>query len=113
MSVEQRRNKNLPTSEGAWTAQSILNATSADWEKGIKEFFNIGKNKGGIMKKKMNMGGMMNEKKINPTTGLAMNKGGMSTGIKKAKPVGYNKGGMNDMRKTGMMYGGMASKRGK
>ena len=45
--------------------------------------------------KKMAMGGMMpmQEQKINPTTGMAMNKGGMS-----------------DMRKTGMFYGGMAKK---
>jgi len=113
MTVEQRRKKDLPTSEGAWTAQAILNATAADWEKGIKEFFNIGKNKGGMMKKKKgySMGGMMpmDQKKINPTTGMAMNKGGMSK-----KKKGYAKGGVTDMRKTGMFYGGgMASKRGK
>ena len=55
------------------------------------------------------MGGMMpmNEKKINPTTGMAMNKGGMSK-----KKKGYAKGGMTDMRKTGMFYGGgMARKK--
>ena len=47
-------------------------------------------------KKKMAMGGMMpmQERKINPSTGLAMNKGGMT-----------------DMRKTGMFYGGMARKK--
>jgi len=47
-------------------------------------------------KKKMAMGGMMpmKEKKINPTTGMSMNKGGMT-----------------DMRKTGMFYGGMARKK--
>ena len=47
-------------------------------------------------KKKMAMGGMMpmQERKINPSTGLSMNKGGMT-----------------DMRKTGMFYGGMARKK--
>ena len=59
-------------------------------------------NKGGLQmkekkkKKKMNVGGMMpmQERKVNPTTGMAMNKGGMT-----------------DMRKTGMFYGGMARKK--
>jgi hypothetical protein len=46
--------------------------------------------------KKMNVGGMMDEKKINPTTGMMMNKGGMS-----------------DMRKTGMFYGGGMAKKSK
>jgi len=52
-------------------------------------------------KKKMNVGGMMptQEQKINPTTGMTMNKGGMS------------KTGHMDMRKTGMFYGGMAKKK--
>ena len=47
-------------------------------------------------KKKMAMGGMMpmQERKINPSTGLAMKKGGMI-----------------DMRKAGMFYGGMARKK--
>ena len=46
--------------------------------------------------KKMAMGGMMpmQERKINPSTGLAMKKGGMI-----------------DMRKAGMFYGGMARKK--
>ena len=46
---------------------------------------------------KMAMGGMMpmnQKRKVNPTTGLSMNKGGMT-----------------DMRKTGMFYGGMARKK--
>jgi len=46
---------------------------------------------------KMNMGGMMptnQKRKVNPTTGLSMNKGGMT-----------------DYRKSGMFYGGMARKR--
>ena len=54
-------------------------------------------NKGGaVKKKKMAMGGMMptEERKINPTTGLTMKKGGMT-----------------DMRKTGMFYGGMVKKK--
>ena len=54
-------------------------------------------NKGGaVKKKKMAMGGMMptEERKINPTTGLTMKKGGMT-----------------DMRKTGKFYGGMARKK--
>tara|TARA_Y100000114_G_C11762332_1_gene330538 strand:+ start:286 stop:591 length:306 start_codon:yes stop_codon:yes gene_type:complete len=48
--------------------------------------------------KKANIGGMMmgNKKKINPTTGLSMNKGGM----------------MKDYRKTGMFYGGGMTFRG-
>lgn len=52
--------------------------------------------KGGAMKKKgYAMGGMMPERKINPSTGMAMKKGGMV-----------------DMRKTGMFYGGgMARKK--
>jgi len=63
---------------------------------------NMGYKKGGDMKDyskkmphQMNMGGMMpsQERKINPTTGMAMNKGGMT-----------------DMRKAGMFYGGMAKK---
>jgi len=56
---------------------------------------NMGYKKGGLPKK-MSMGGMMpmQERKINPTTGMAMNKGGMT-----------------DMRKTGMFYGGMARKK--
>jgi len=62
----------------------------------------MGYKKGGDMKDyskkkayQMNMGGMMptDDKKINPTTGMSMNKGGMA-----------------DMRKTGMFYGGMAKK---
>jgi hypothetical protein len=74
------------------------------------------------MKKKKGyaMGGMMpmDQKKINPTTGLAMNKGGMSKkkkGMAKGgmmKKKGMAKGGMTDMRKTGMFYGGgMARKK--
>jgi hypothetical protein len=76
---------------------------------GIRQTEREKMSKGG-MTKKYAMGGMMEEKKINPSTGMAMNKGGMSTGIKKAKPVGYSKGGMNDMRKTGMFYGGGMAK---
>ena len=62
----------------------------------------MGYKKGGDMKDyskkmphQMNMGGMMpmNDKKVNPTTGMMMNKGGMT-----------------DMRKSGMFYGGMAKK---
>ena len=50
-------------------------------------------------RRNLSMGGMMpmdQQRKVNPTTGLSMNKGGMM-----------------DMRKTGMFYGGMTSKRGK
>ena len=55
----------------------------------------MGYKKGGSTKK-MNVGGMMptKERKINPTTGMSMNKGGMA-----------------DMRKSGMFYGGMARKK--
>ena len=49
-------------------------------------------------KNKMSIGGAMmpidQKRKVNPTTGLSMNKGGMI-----------------DMRKTGMFYGGMTRKK--
>ena len=48
-------------------------------------------------RRNLSMGGMMpmdQQKKVNPTTGLSMNKGGMI-----------------DMRKTGMFYGGMTRKK--
>jgi hypothetical protein len=56
----------------------------------------VDSNKKKKKKKKMAMGGIMpmQERKINPSTGLAMKKGGMI-----------------DMRKTGMFYGGMARKK--
>ncbi len=72
-------------------------------------------NKGGVVKKKkkMNMGGIMDDKKINPTTGMSMSMGGLSG--RKVNPstgLSMKKGGMIDYRKTGMMYGGgMARKR--
>ena len=55
--------------------------------------------------------------------GIAMNKKPMNEGMKAlkkaapdvAKKMGYKKGGMtksNDMRKTGMFYGGMTKKKG-
>ena len=53
--------------------------------------------KGGMKKKGYAMGGMMpmnQKKKINPTTGLSMNRGGMT-----------------DMRKSGMFKGGMTKKK--
>ena len=65
------------------------------------------------VKKKMAMGGMMDKKKINPTTGMSMSMGGLSG--RKVNPstgLSMKKGGMVDYRKTGMMYGGgMARKR--
>jgi len=61
----------------------------------------------------LNMGGMMDKKKINPTTGMSMSMGGLSG--RKVNPstgLSMKKGGMIDYRKTGMMYGGgMARKR--
>jgi len=65
------------------------------------------KNKGGLMKnkkkKKMNVGGLTQSamqnglsRKVNPTTGLTMNKGGMT-----------------DYRKKGMFYGGGMARRGR
>ena len=64
-------------------------------------------------KKKMAMGGMMDDKKINPTTGMSMSMGGLSG--RKVNPstgLSMKKGGMIDYRKTGMMYGGgMARKK--
>ena len=70
-----------------------------------EQYMRLIKSADSMLKKKMNMGGLMptpQERKINPTTGLAMNRGGMT----KAKHT--------DMRKTGMFYGGgMASKKNK
>lgn len=62
------------------------------------------KNKGGLIKKKkMNVGGLTSSamqnglsRKINPSTGLTMNKGGMT-----------------DYRKSGMFYGGGMARRGR
>ena len=53
----------------------------------------------------LQMGGMMpmEERKINPTTGMAMRYGGMTKG----KP----RTGHMDMRKNGMFYGGMANRK--
>ena len=74
------------------------------WEKKYGEDYN---NDGTLKKKSepqkrgdrrnLSMGGMMpmdQQRKVNPTTGLSMNKGGMV-----------------DMRKTGMFYGGMTRKK--
>ena len=62
------------------------------------------------MPHQMNVGGMMptQERKINPSTGMAMNKGGMTD----MRKTGMFYGGMAS-KKKGMMYGGMASKKGK
>jgi len=60
-------------------------------------------NKGGVVKKKMNMGGLTG-RKVNPSTGLSMNVGGL-TKKKKVNPstgLSMNKGGMTDYRKSGM-----------
>ena len=53
----------------------------------------------------LQMGGMMpmEERKINPTTGMAMRYGGM--------PKGKPRTGHMDMRKNGMFYGGMANRK--
>ena len=53
----------------------------------------------------LQMGGMMQmeERKINPTTGMAMRYGGM--------PKGKPRTGHMDMRKNGMFYGGMANRK--
>ena len=53
----------------------------------------------------LQMGGMMptEERKINPTTGMAMRYGGM--------PKGKPRTGHMDMRKNGMFYGGMATRK--
>ena len=53
----------------------------------------------------LQMGGMMpmEERKINPTTGMAMRYGGM--------PKGKSRTGHMDMRKNGMFYGGMANRK--
>ena len=53
----------------------------------------------------LQMGGMMpmEERKINPTTGMAMRYGGM--------PKGKPRTGHLDMRKNGMFYGGMANRK--
>ena len=72
-----------------------------------EQYMNLIKSADSMLKKKMNMGGLMptsQERKINPTTGLAMNKGGMAKGKSST--------GHMDMRKSGMFYGGgMASKK--
>ena len=67
----------------------------------------MGYKKGGSLKK-MNVGGMMptQERKINPSTGMAMNKGGMTDMRKSGMFYG---GGM--AKKSKMMYGGMAKKK--
>ena len=74
---------------------------------------NMGYKKGGMMKDyskkmphQMNVGGMMDERKVNPTTGMTMNKGGMADMRKTGMFYG---GGM--AKKTKMMYGGMANKK--
>ena len=53
----------------------------------------------------LQMGGMMptEERKINPTTGMTMKYGGM--------PTGKARTGHMDMRKNGMFYGGMTSRK--
>jgi len=54
---------------------------------------------------KGNVGGMISspqQQKINPTTGLAMNRGGIA---------GKPRTGHMDMRKNGMFYGGMANRK--
>ena len=53
----------------------------------------------------LQMGGMMpmEERKINPTTGMAMRYGCM--------PKGKPRTGHMDMRKNGMFYGGMANRK--
>ena len=70
-------------------------------------------NKGGVVKKKkMALGGMMNDKKINPSTGLSMSMGGLGRKVNPSTGLSMNKGGMTDYRKSGMFYGGgMARKR--
>ena len=72
-----------------------------------EQYMRLIKSADSMLKKKMNMGGLMptpQERKINPTTGLAMNKGGMAKGKSRT--------GHMDMRKSGMFYGGgMASKK--
>ena len=89
--------------EGGPVAKKKMNKGLAALKKEAPDAVkNMGYKKGGTMKDyskkmphQMNVGGMMpnQERKINPTTGMAMNKGGMS-----------------DMRKSGMFYGGMAKK---
>jgi len=56
--------------------------------------------KGGAMKKKKGyaMGGMMEERKVNPTTGMAMKKGGM---IDMRKSGMFSKGGLTKKRPRG------------
>ena len=64
------------------------------------------------VKKKMALGGMMDDKKINPSTGLSMSMGGLGRKVNPSTGLSMNKGGMTDYRKSGMFYGGgMARKR--
>jgi hypothetical protein len=102
------------------TVKGISNAKMKQNElefltKRINKFFKKPFYRKGTLKKRldMNMGGMMDKKKINPTTGMSMSMGGLSG--RKVNPstgLSMKKGGMVDYRKTGMMYGGgMARKR--
>ena len=69
--------------------------------KGLSKLPTKVRNKMGFLQ----MGGMMpmEERKINPTTGMAMRYGGM--------PKGKPRTGHMDMRKNGMFYGGMANRK--
>ena len=64
------------------------------------------------VKKKMALGGMIDDKKINPSTGLSMSMGGLGRKVNPSTGLSMKKGGMTDYRKSGMFYGGgMARKR--
>jgi len=61
---------------------------------------------GAVKKKKMALGGMMDDKKINPSTGLSMSMGGLGRKVNPSTGLSMKKGGMVDYRKSGMFYGG-------
>ena len=99
--MRMTKKKFMSMSDADFKASKLTNAEIADFMVKFKLIDKEGKgfNKGGMpdySKKKahqMNMGGMMEERKINPSTGMAMKKGGMI-----------------DYRKGGMFYGGGMAK---
>ena len=113
--MREPRRKKMEEAEDPYTDEQLKEMKAID-----KELYNdylrdpidfrirakrSGVQKGGLMKKKkkMNVGGLTQSamqnglsRKVNPTTGLTMNKGGMT-----------------DYRKKGMFYGGGMARRGR
>ena len=94
MSITVRPKKKMPTTSDAKKKVVEGSKLKDNQKKMLLDQLDANKKRkaaNAAKKKNMNMGGMMDKKKINPTTGMAMNKGGK-------------------VRK-GMMYGGMAKKK--